>query len=529
MSIYKSIKRYSAFSLIILFSACIKNDIPYPIVFGEFLSFEVENQLNESVINSELQTVEIELDELADPSNTNVISYSITEDATISPDVSEVINLSDSLVYTITTYQDYVWTIKATQTIERYFKIDQQVGNQIIDAEKLTAQAYIAKGNDLSNVVITDLKLGPPNALYNPDPSAINDFTNDVVIEVSYRDIKENWTLSVDFGDGTPGQDDADFIAFTLQEQVNNSESLIISHTIDHIGGFIDINVNSTNLSSLTINDLEISEGASCDLSANEIIDLSQPKEVIVTAGSGKTKTWLIRAHPATELTNRFFTNWHLDGKIWNPYQSSEQRYWCTGNEGVVTLADSNTVPVEGSEGYEGARLETISLGFLGSVAGTPIAAGNMFIGDFVLNISNPAESVNFARPFKGRPKQLSFQYQYTPEINEEEAEGIPMKKGDLDIGHIWIKVLYVENDTGEFDPLTHLPANSVVIGEGEYEIDTEQSELSNHTIDLNYHMEHLDKTPTHMAIIATSSYYGEFFVGGVGSLLIVKEMNLVY
>ncbi|MBR8534380.1 PCMD domain-containing protein [Carboxylicivirga sediminis] len=521
--------KHCFFILITVLSACIENDIPYPTILGEFTSFEVEHQKGNSIINSKSQTVDIELEETGDLAAVKVLNYTITEDATINPEIAENIDLRDSAIYTISTYQDYVWTIKATQSIERYFRIDNQVGNQLIDAEKRTAKAFVVNGSDLNNITVTGLKLAPPDATYDPDPSAIKDFTAEVSIKVSYRDIVEDWSLSVEYGEGTPGQDDADIEALLLAEQVDGSTTEIADITVDQINGFIDINVNVTDLSALTISDIRLSDGATCEWQVNDQINLSTPTELIVTAGSGKTKTWLVRAHPALELKNKLFTEWHMVGKVWNPYPESTPRYWCTGNEGVVTLSDSNTIPIDNAGSYQGARLETVDMGFLGGIAGTPIAAGNIFIGDFVTNISNPAQSVKFGRPFAGRPKQLSCLFEYSPAINEEAADGIPLGKGDEDIGHIWIKVLHVANDTGEFDPVTHLPVGAVVIGEAEIVLNGQYPKDSEETVSINYNLNQIDKAPTHMAIVATSSYYGEFFVGGVGSVLNIMEMALTY
>ncbi|WP_430810755.1 MULTISPECIES: PCMD domain-containing protein [unclassified Carboxylicivirga] len=527
MNKYRFIK-ISVLLITVLISGCIKNDIPYPTIPGEFLSFEVEHQASTPDINLEERTINIQLNELGDITKVKVLNYSITEDASITPALDSVINLSDSLVYTISTYQDYEWTIKASQSIERYFTIDQQVGNQLIDAETQRAKVFVAKEADLSKIMITGLKLGPEGATYSPDPSSIHDFTSDVNILVSYRDIEEEWTLSVEHGEGIPGLNDADILSFTLAEQVSMSETSIIKHTLGDIEGFIDVNVNTTELSALSIANIQLSAGASCELSSSETIDLSAPYTVVVTSGSGITKKWLIRAHTAEALKNRFFKEWHLDNKVWNPYLSSDPRYWCTGNEGVVTLKNSNTTQLDETTG--GARLETVDLGFLGSIGGTPIAAGNIFIGDFKTNISQPALSVKFARPFTGRPRQVSCTYGYTPTVNEQKnRDDIPMKNGDMDKGHIWVKVLHLENETGEFDNVTHLPKGAVVIGEGEFVIEGEHAAGSEQTIALNYHKDQLDKAPTHLAIVATSSYYGEFFIGGVGSILTIENFDLKY
>ena len=38
-------------------------------------------------------------------------------------------------------------------------------------------------------------------------------------------------------------------------------------------------------------------------------------------------------------------------------------------------------------------KLTTVSTGFLGAMFGAPIAAGNLFTGDFQIDMGNPAKS----------------------------------------------------------------------------------------------------------------------------------------
>ena len=55
-------------------------------------------------------------------------------------------DLRSPLYVTLSLYQDYEWTIVAEQPIERAFTVAGQIGATVIDAQKRTATAYVAKG-----------------------------------------------------------------------------------------------------------------------------------------------------------------------------------------------------------------------------------------------------------------------------------------------------------------------------------------------------------------------------------------------
>ncbi|MCY1720043.1 hypothetical protein OU798_06800 [Prolixibacteraceae bacterium Z1-6] len=162
----RSYKQLLTVCILIALGSCIKNDIPYPQVFGEFLAFEVKGQIGNPIIATEEQTLHIELEEDVDPGQLEMVSYTITENASISPAIETTIDISDSKNYTITTYQDYVWTLSASQNIERYFVIENQVGSQEINSVNKTAKAYLYKEGDIENVTVTRFKLAPEGAAY---------------------------------------------------------------------------------------------------------------------------------------------------------------------------------------------------------------------------------------------------------------------------------------------------------------------------------------------------------------------------
>ena len=118
---------------VFLLTSCIKNDIPYPVIPMQILSFEVEGQNGSAVIDNEKRTVTVDLNETINLKQVKVKRCTVTEGITSPLDSTSIIDLSTPKNYTLTLYQDYVWTIQATQTIERKFSVEKQIGQSIFN------------------------------------------------------------------------------------------------------------------------------------------------------------------------------------------------------------------------------------------------------------------------------------------------------------------------------------------------------------------------------------------------------------
>ena len=122
---------------------CIKNTIPYPVEKLEILSFEGEGFT--ASIDPAKQEVLLTLDEQTDMTAVKVTKVEITDGATSSINLTGELNLQSPIEVTLSRYQDYVWTIKAQQTIERYFTVAGQVGQTEFDVNSRTAIAYVGE------------------------------------------------------------------------------------------------------------------------------------------------------------------------------------------------------------------------------------------------------------------------------------------------------------------------------------------------------------------------------------------------
>lgn len=131
---------------VILAGCAIEDDIPYPIVEASIIAFEVEGQCNESgtgegsaVINYDAHTVQLYVDESVDITRLGITRFEVSNNASIAAPAAvcvrpesfpkegfkQAANLDETRVnftspvqFTLTTYQDYVWTVSVTQ-VER--------------------------------------------------------------------------------------------------------------------------------------------------------------------------------------------------------------------------------------------------------------------------------------------------------------------------------------------------------------------------------------------------------------------------
>lgn len=148
-------------------SACsMENDMRLPKVPAYITSFEVDGQESCKIDNSS-QTVSLVLTEQVDIEKAPIRDITISENAKCTDRTvtrGGTINLSSPKVVVLRTYQDYSWTISATQPVERYVKCDNQVGEASIHPETKTVSVTVNIGKDIYNdsrtrLTINDMKL----------------------------------------------------------------------------------------------------------------------------------------------------------------------------------------------------------------------------------------------------------------------------------------------------------------------------------------------------------------------------------
>lgn len=245
-------------------------------------------------------------------------------------------------------------------------------------------------------------------------------------------------------------------------------------------------------------------------------LDFGTEYEYKIVCGDKEGEVLTFTTEKFVEIPNLNFENWSQNGKNWYPNADASNSYWATGNEGVTLGSNSNTTGVDESYSNKAARLETVK--FTMFVFVTVKAAGNIFIGSYETNTSDPASSVTFGRPYDGaRPTKLSGYFKYQP--GSEMSDGsVPSEKLEKDECDIYIMLWSGENIIAE----SHFVTNQTVSEYTKFELPVEYTDKT--------------KYPDKIAIVATSSRYGGYFDGlnvigqiAVGSTLYVDEFSLSY
>lgn len=489
----------------LLLSGCIKNDIPYPLIVGSVTEFGAIGQ-KECTINSETRVITLVMTDTIDMRNVIVSSMVIDpKDAKCDLDISLPINLTTPLSFTITTYQQYNWKIEATQPIERDVQVENQVGSANIDPINKKVMVYVAKDQPLSNIVIKKMLLGPSNSTISPDPATVTDFSTSQTFTVKYRDVTETWVVYV-------------------QQVLSNA----VTGSVNPWACFAMVSGGVLQSSDQTCG-FEYKASADTEWKKLDVV----PENGKISAkipGLSPSTSYLFRAFQGQDKgADMAFTtdqaptvpNMNMDG--WNtaangcnnPWATGQTPFWSSGNEGVVFSGKpSNTTPSDDSHQGNAAKLETIAAPLV------DLAAGNLFTGQFILNVPKPLNSPKFGQPYTGRPTSLSFWYKYTSKTINVSKNPTYMGTPDKCIIYIylgkWGKPLLSSELKGLQTP--------GIIAYGELVNDQTVTSFTKHTIKIEY----IDTVtqPTDVIIVATSSIYGDLYTGGIGSTLFVDDFE---
>ena len=121
---------------------CIRNDLDYPTIIGNILSFEVEGA-RKVIIDTDAREVES-----ADPSAVAFKSMEITPEASCEA-LPGVLDLRKPIELLLTTYQEYRWKISATQPVERYVRCRNQMREASFNPEEKSVFVYVPDNQPL--------------------------------------------------------------------------------------------------------------------------------------------------------------------------------------------------------------------------------------------------------------------------------------------------------------------------------------------------------------------------------------------
>ena len=526
-----------------LFSSCLKNDFDYPAIKGVIQEITVDGQQGAAIIDPVKRDISLTVTDGYDIDSLRITRLLINEDAQVFPDsvacwypakfpktgfssvnalppsASTLMHFNKTVYLRLHTYHDYWWSIRVNQPMERTIEVENQVGSPIIDEYNKTILVYVSQNQPLNNIKINKLLLEGDNTYITPDFNTVHDFSRlqqfhvmktykggitkdrgywrvDVVQTDSKgkAQLSERWAhkaiLTGDIADGA-------VLTVRYRKEGEKTWNELATANIVHPTK-TSFEATLTGLKDGTIYEWQT-------LSDNEMS----------AEGSFQTEAII-------ELPNLNFDTWTQDeaGDRWYPNGTADDSFWATGNSGLSVAKKPNvTEPTSDAVKGKAAKMTSTT-----GVILVGAAAGNLFIGEYKTNMSNPSASVTFGRPFRGaRPTALKGYYKYKPEKINYPAKITsttrPQTPLDTDQAHIY---LIVWDEQGR------------QIGYGELT----ESNTVNEYKPFKFNIHYTDKmaAAARITIVATSSKYGGEFNGmkvcgqvGHGSTLFVDEFEMLY
>lgn len=540
---------YGILGLSLLASCAIENDIPYPIKEASIESIEVEGQrgaeenvFTAATINKTARTATLYVNDSVDITKLKITRLKITADAELIPDSAACVNyakfpntgfasldsiptssntrmdFSSPVNFTLRTYQDYIWKVTVNQIVQRDIEVEGLV-RTVIDENSRNVIIYVGSDQDLTNLNVTKLNLGGEYGKVSPDPTSIKDYSSPVKFNVqrSWEEYSYEWTVFVYNDDSGSTGGSADVFPMTTKAILKGSIQSGKTPEIEYA------KQSESSWNSVPSSDISVSGTSFTATLSGLSASTTYKYRVSVDGIAGSEQTFTTVA--AVALENGKLENWSQDGKVWYPNASDADPFWGTGNPGAANFIGNLTEPTDESISGKAALLETKN-------AIIKLGAGNLFTGDFQLDGLNGL--LHFGRPFTSFPTALRLYYKYTSTtINMigDNVGDLASMKGEPDICHIYIAL----SDKSEPYEIRNNPSkrrlfdkdDANIIAYGEFTSNQTTSSYKQIEIPLEYR--YTNRTPKYIIIVASSSKYGDYYIGGVGSKLWLDEMELVY
>ncbi|MCQ2176920.1 MAG: PCMD domain-containing protein [Bacteroidales bacterium] len=519
-----------------LLCSCINNDLPLPVVQGAIESIDVEGAV-EVNIDAANRIVDIVLDESVDIRAVKVSGVSYKNPHTVSkPDLTGVHDLSNPLDVTLSTWQDYEWTIRARQIIEREFSVKGQIGQAVIDDVNHRIIAYVSGSADLEDILVTGLKLGPAGVTsYVPDPSEIKDFTEGVCIEVGYRGISESWMIYLEQSDFKIRLDSVDPWTRCAWAMVSAPEGSEVVLDYRERGDSLWINVPADD-----------GDGGTYSVLMDNLSPLSH-YECRARCSEDVTDIVEFTTEDAVQLPNSGFNTFsNAESAVyysWYDPDASDKslatKWWDSGNTGSTTLGSSYCIALPDTTDHVEGNASAL---LVSRFAIVKLAAGNTFSGEFASLVGTSGGIINFGRPWESRPRGMRLWIKYTGgeiDVVDASPQGIALSKGDPDQCQIWIALgnwdyrkfggtpdCPVQVNTTDIRTFFN-PESPAVIAYGSYS----RSEPTDGWIQVEIPLEYRynNRKPTHIIVSLSSNKWGDYFTGSSRSRLAVDNIELLY
>lgn len=257
-----------------------------------------------------------------------------------------------------------------------------------------------------------------------------------------------------------------------------------------------------------------------------------------VASGFEPSESKYFTTEPEYQVPNAGLEDWFTFGSknIYVAGAGPDIDFWDSGNHGSAMMSKMLTTPEESiiHGGNRSAKLLSQFVGLGNSGALGKFAAGNLFVGAFGSTDGMNGANLTFGRPYDGgsHPDALKVWVSYTPSKVGYESSSIPLKKGQMDQGQIFIAFSTKPFDLQTGKKVYFNPDDEAILGYGEKTFEGaygSSNSLAELTIPVQWRPQAKNNKPLYIIIVASASKYGDYFVGGDGSVMYLDDFELVY
>lgn len=336
----------------------------------------------------------------------------------------------------------------------------------------------------------------------------------------------------------------ADIDAFSLPDDVTLSTA---SFNQDNISIYVK---KGANLSAI-VPSIRISEGAAITPDPATPQDFNHEVKYTVTAADGlHRREYVIQAISISQYKYDFEYWEELDK--YGPYETPVEydlagkrtTPWDSSNRGInyyVDFTDPDQYPIHKTTSSTGGKYAAEMTTIKGpenvmNIMYIPVAAGSLFIGAMnpIYALKDPLLATQFGQPFHDKPLRITGKYKYkagTGNYIDPNGKVRPGVKDSCAIYSVFYRVDSASMMLDGTNVLTHpnivslamLPPDMRAASPGNdfatFDIPFEKK--SNHVVDF-------EKNSYKLAIVLTSSFYGDRYEGTIGSRLIVDEVEVI-
>lgn len=293
-----------------------------------------------------------------------------------------------------------------------------------------------------------------------------------------------------------------------------------------------------------------LTPGATLSPASGTMLDFTLPQVYTTRSEDGQwSKQYTVsftKLQPQVSNTFEYFRK-NSSGKYYEFFEvdslGTELDYWDSGNGGFLFTGmgrkPEDYPTYSDPDGYKGkcVSLVTRSTGSFGEKVSKPIAAGNLFIGDFAASqaMMQPLKATRFGKQLvNAQPLYLEGYYKYTAgDVFTDENQNVV--EGMLDTCDIYA-VLY------EVDPKNFVALNGADVLSSERIVSLARIDNPGEPQQWRYFLEpfrpmngktfdpaRAARNGYAIAVVMTSSRQGAYFRGAVGSHLKVDEIRVIW